>query len=52
VAIFRKVLLKDVLHRMSNNCLIFNVIVLWPSSGRWYLRIYYIEHQTTVLYLM
>jgi len=33
VAIFRDVLFKDVLHRMSNKCFIFNGTVLWPFSG-------------------
>jgi len=34
VAIFRVVILKDVLHRTSNNCLMCYVIVLRPSSER------------------
>jgi len=31
MAIFRVVLLKDVLYRMSHKCLVCYVIVLWPS---------------------
>ena len=52
VDIFREVILKDELHRTSNKCLMCYVIVLWPSSGMCYLRMYYIECQTNVSYSM
>jgi len=42
------VLFKDVLHTMSNNGLMCYVTLLWPSSGWWYWRMYYLERQTTV----